>query len=670
MKVPMSRITVYGNKKDRKAVLEYLQRCRIMDISEPDTDGFENEFISMNTSDAQSEFVHEKASGEKALEILDRYVPEKNGIFDSLNGRKILSKKEYYSYAEDIPEMLRVSKWLIELSEGIAERKGNIAKCHQAIEELVPWTALDVSLDYEGTKNTVCTAGVFGEALTSEEIVQRYNSEDSPPVHIEVVSREVQQTYVFVICARKDSETCEKRLRSIGFSRPKSAYSGIPLEKAEEYRKRIKKLEEEISELEKEITSYEGTRNALKFMVDYYAMRIEKYMILGKLSQSKHVFIINGYVPESEAEDLKAELEYTYGVAAELEAADENAPVMLRNAHITEPVEGVVETFALPSGGEVDPTSVMAFFYYAFFGLMLSDAAYGLIMIIGCAIALTKFRDMETGMKKTLRMFMYCGISTVFWGIMFGSYFGDIVPVVSSTFFGKEVVVPPLWFEPVKDPMRMLMFSFLLGLIHLFTGLGIKVYQCIRQRDYVSAFVDGICWFLLVGGAVVYLFHVDLFLGMAGLESKLPTVWANTAAVAAGIGALGILLFSARSGSVGKRLAKGAYTLYGATGWLSDILSYSRLLALGLATGVIATVFNKMGSMFGGGILGAILFVIVFTVGHLLNIGVNLLGAYVHTNRLQFVEFFGKFYDGGGRPFKPFAATTKYYKFKENNIKE
>ena len=122
---------------------------------------------------------------------------------------------------------------------------------------------------------------------------------------------------------------------------------------------------------------------------------------------------------------------------------------------------------------------------------------------------------------------------------------------------------------------------------------------------------------------------------------------------------------SARSGSAGKRLAKGAYALYGVTSWLSDILSYSRLLALGLATGVIATVFNKMGSMFGGGIIGAIIFILVFAVGHTLNIGVNLLGAYVHTNRLQFVEFFGKFYEGGGREFKPFAANTKYYKFKE-----
>ena len=170
---------------------------------------------------------------------------------------------------------------------------------------------------------------------------------------------------------------------------------------------------------------------------------------------------------------------------------------------------------------------------------------------------------------------------------------------------------------------------------------------------------------MLVGGGVLYLFRVDMFLSMAGMTTKLPEAVGTIAAVTAILGALGIILFTARHGGIGKRLAKGAYSLYGATSWLSDILSYSRLLALGLATGVIATVFNKMGSMFGGGIVGFIIFTIVFLVGHTLNLAVNLLGAYVHTNRLQFVEFFGKFYEGGGRPFTPFAPHTKYYKFKE-----
>ena len=666
MKVPMSRIYIYGSKKDRKAVLEYLQRQQILDIIEPDAENEEVGFSNINTSESQSEFLHNSQLGEKALDILNDSAPEKKGMLASLNGREALSAQEYYSYVDNIPKTLEIVNKITELSAKKAQLQGDIIRCRTVIEELKPWVLLDSPIEGEKTQSAISLTGVFGGALTAEDILSRYYAnEDAPSLHLEVINSLPQQTYVFAVCKSDKIGKCEAILREIGFSRPKTSYHGIPSEEIESQEKLIEKLDEEIADTENEIISYADSRDDIKFMTDYYAMRAEKYNVLSKLSQRNHVFVISGYVPKNLANDLSASLEHNYSVAVEVMDAEDDAPILLKNAYVTEPVETVVKTFAMPRKGEIDPTSIMAFFYYVFFGLMLSDAAYGLIMVIGCGLALAKFKNMELGMKKSLRMFMYCGISTTFWGVMFGSYFGDAVAVVSSTFFGHEVTIPPVWFEPVNDPMRMLMFSFLLGIIHLFTGLGVKLYQCIKAKDYMSALTDCIFWYMLVGGGIVYLFHVDMFLSMAGLSTKLPTVWANVAAIIASAGALGIILLSARSGSAGKRLAKGAYALYGVTSWLSDILSYSRLLALGLATGVIATVFNKMGSMFGGGIIGAIIFILVFAVGHTLNIGVNLLGAYVHTNRLQFVEFFGKFYEGGGREFKPFAANTKYYKFKE-----
>ena len=666
MKVPMSRIYIYGSKKDRKAVLEYLQRQQVLDIIEPDADNEEVGFSNINTSESQSEFLHNSQLGEKALDILNDSAPEKKGMLASLNGREALSAQEYYSYVDNIPKTLEIVNKITELSAKKAQLQGDIIRCRTVIEELKPWALLDSPIEGEKTQSAISLTGVFGGALTAEDILSRYYAhEDAPSLHLEVINSLPQQTYVFAVCKSDKVGKCEAILREIGFSRPKTSYHGIPSEEIESQEKLIEKLDDEIADTEKEIISYADSRDDIKFMTDYYAMRAEKYNVLSKLSQRNHVFVISGYVPKNLANDLSASLEHNYSVAVEVMDAEDDAPILLKNAYVTEPVETVVKTFAMPRKGEIDPTSIMAFFYYVFFGLMLSDAAYGLIMVIGCGLALAKFKNMELGMKKSLRMFMYCGISTTFWGVMFGSYFGDAVAVVSSTFFGHEVTIPPVWFEPVNDPMRMLMFSFLLGIIHLFTGLGVKLYQCIKAKDYMSALTDCIFWYMLVGGGIVYLFHVDMFLSMAGLSTKLPTVWANVAAIIAAAGALGIILLTARSGGVGKRLAKGAYALYGVTSWLSDILSYSRLLALGLATGVIATVFNKMGSMFGGGIIGAIIFILVFAVGHTLNIGVNLLGAYVHTNRLQFVEFFGKFYEGGGREFKPFAANTKYYKFKE-----
>lgn len=667
MKVPMSRITIYGNKKDRKATLEFLQRRGIIDIAEPDPESEKLGFERINTGEARAGFLRSSGVAGRALDILGQYAPEKKKMTDSLNGRKTLTAEEYYRYVEHIPEMQNAAKRIIELSDSIAEKQGRIVKYRAELDELEPWLGLDIALSGGGTKSAVSFPGVFSESVTEADILERYSAQNEPPpAYFETVSVSPQQTYMIAICAVRDRERCEECLRRVGFSSPRAEFRGVPAEEARDRRRRIEALEKEIAALSEEIASYAKSRKALMFMADYYSMRAEKYSVLSMLGQHKRVFVIEGYVPSKSADGLAAELEHKYNAAAEVEPASETeSPVLLKNPHLAEPVESVVETFAMPAPGEIDPTSIMSVFYYLFFGMMLGDAGYGLIMTIGCGIVLKKFKGMETGLKKTLRMFMYCGISTAFWGVMFGSWFGDAITVISENFFGHAVKIPPLWFEPVNDPIRMLMFSFLFGIIHLFTALAIKCYQCAKAGDYMSMFADGICWFMLVGGGIVYLFRVDMFLSMAGISSKLPAVWGSVAAIISGLGALGILLFTARRGGVAKRLAKGAYALYGVTSWLGDILSYSRLLALGLATSVIATVFNSMGSMFGGGVIGAIAFIAVFVIGHTLNIGINLLGAYVHTNRLQFVEFFGKFYEGGGRAFAPFSTKTSYFKFKE-----
>ena len=331
-------------------------------------------------------------------------------------------------------------------------------------------------------------------------------------------------------------------------------------------------------------------------------------------------------------------------------------------------MEGVIESYSVPSKGEIDPSMIVALFYYVQFGLMLSDAAYGLIMVAGTAYCLAKFKNMEAGMKKFMKMFMYCGISTTFWGFMFGSFFGDAVNVIATTFFNRpDIRLAPLWFEPVSLPMKLLVFAFGLGILHLFIGLGIKFYSCVKNGSLADGIYDAIFWYMLVGGGIVYLLTMPMFTEMLGLTFTLPAVAGTVAAYAAAIGFVGIVLTSGReSKNWVKRILKGLYGAYGVSSYLSDILSYSRLLALGLATSVISTVFNKMGSMMGASIPGAIIFILVFVIGHSLNLAINALGAYVHTNRLQYVEFFGKFYEGGGRKFEPFAVHTKYYKIKED----
>ena len=238
--------------------------------------------------------------------------------------------------------------------------------------------------------------------------------------------------------------------------------------------------------------------------------------------------------------------------------------------------------------------------------------------------------------------------------------------MIGRTFFGVEVSVPPLWFAPLNDPMKLLIYSMAFGLVHLFVGLGIKGYMQIKDKQYLDFFCDVVLWFIFLIGLIMMLIPSDIFASIAQVKIVFPPVLNTLAKALSIIGAVGLLLMSGRSSkNPVLRLALGAYDIYNITGWLSDVLSYSRLLALGLATGVIASVVNQMGSMLGGGIVGAIGFAIIFVIGHAMNLSINLLGAYVHTNRLQFVEFFGKFYEGGGRPFEPFETDTKYVDIKE-----
>ncbi|MEM5769652.1 MAG: V-type ATPase 116kDa subunit family protein, partial [Bacillota bacterium] len=293
---------------------------------------------------------------------------------------------------------------------------------------------------------------------------------------------------------------------------------------------------------------------------------------------------------------------------------------------------------------------------------------YGAIMFFTCLYCLLRFKNMERNWNKNLRLFMWCGLSTMFWGVVFSSYFGDVVDVLSVNFFGVHKTIPPLWFLPMEKPMLLLVFSLGIGMVHLTAGYVMKGLTCFKQRDYIGIVYDMVfpivAWYPLV----LVLIGSDMFEGLAGFKVSVAPVVTQIALGLCVISIVGIVLTGGReSANWFKRILKGLYALYSVlSGWLGDVLSYSRLLALGLATGVIASVMNQLGAMVGGGIAGAIVFIIVFALGQSLNFGINVLGAYVHSNRLEYVEFFGKFYDGGGRKFSPLGINTKYYKIRED----
>ena len=666
--VQMQRINICALKKNRKAILERLQELGAMEIDiqlEDDNLGEKQDVAS-----SRALFERRAQTADQALAILNIYVPEKKGMLDSLAGKPLVEKELFEKAAENQDQYMATASRIVTLDKQIAESKAAVLKVQNQVEALAPWLSLTVPVSYTGTQKTAVLIGTMPNPQDQQSILNLLAGAvpDVEAVDVELISTDKDFTYLAVICMKQDAGKVEEVLRTGGFSKPSSPVQKIPEEYKKDLEAEIAKTQEQVKQLESELAECAVSRQDLELISDYYRTRAEKYRILGEIPQTASTFAISGYVPAAKADAIVKELSEHYGAAAETEGIkeEEEPPVLLHNNRFSESVEGVLASFGLPAKGEIDPTFFTSIFYVFLFGLMLSDAAYGLIVSLACGIVLLKFPRMETNLRKSVQLFFWCGLSTLFWGVLFGGYFGDALDVISETFFGHKISIPALWFVPLNEPMRMLLYSMLFGVIHLFTGLALKGYMYIRDHKYMDFVCDVIFWYMLLLGLIGLLIPSSMFAGIAGKQIVFPAALNAAAKWSAILGAVGIVLFSGRSSkNPALRIALGAYDLYNITGWLSDVLSYSRLLALGLATGVIASVVNQMGSMGGKSIGGVILFIIVFVIGHVFNMAINLLGAYVHTCRLQYVEFFGKFYEGGGKPFEPFKLKTKYVDLKE-----
>ena len=666
--VQMQRINICALKKNRKAILERLQELGALEVDIR----LEDDSLCKKQDVAGSRALFERRAqaADQALAILDVYAPEKKGMLDSLAGKPLVEKELFEKAAENQDQYMTTASRIVTLDKQIAESKAVVLKIQNQVEALAPWMPLTVPVSYTGTRSTAVLIGTMPNPQDQQTVLNLLAGAvpEVEAVDVEFISTDKDFTYLAVLCMKQDAGKVEEILRTGGFSKPSSPVQKVPSEYKKDLEAQIVKAQEETKKLESELVECAVSRQDLELISDYYRARAEKYRILGEIPQTASTFAISGYVPVAKADCIVKELSEQYGAAAETEGIkeEEEPPVLLHNNRFSESVEGVLASFGLPAKGEIDPTFFTSVFYVFLFGLMLSDAAYGLIVSLACGIVLLKFPRMEENLRKSIQLFFWCGLSTLFWGILFGGYFGDALDVISETFFGHKVSIPALWFVPLNEPMRMLLYSMLFGVIHLFTGLALKGYMCIRDHKYVDFVCDVIFWYMLLLGLIGLLIPSSMFAGIAGKQIVFPAALNAAAKWSAILGAVGIVLFSGRSSkNPVLRIALGAYDLYNITGWLSDVLSYSRLLALGLATGVIASVINQMGSMGGRSIIGVILFVVVFLIGHTFNMAINLLGAYVHTCRLQYVEFFGKFYEGGGKPFDPFKLKTKYVDLKE-----
>lgn len=680
--LPMKKLAIVGTNNELEQVLESIQRMEEIEIDSLYEDDEIEKFDDRKFIE-KSETIKRniKTSGE-AQDILKMYSEDVKEP-SMLEGRKILDKNSYDDYLnKSYQDDISLAEQIVENHREIREKKANVTQLNLKIESLSPWKNLDIPLNMKSTKHTSIFIGTFPEELTRLDIETKIlenlatqQEEFAPsdiPFEVRVLSSIKVATYVVIITLNTYKDQIFEAIRKMGFSYPPIQSDTAVQSEIENIKEDIKFYENDIEVLEKKIKSEAGSIENLRFLQDFETLRSDKFKAISETYKLGKVFMITGYIPEKDYDEFSKKLTSKYNLYIQGESApkSDETPVKLKNVGYAEPLETTVCGYAPPGAGDVDPTFPVSIFYYFLFGMMFSDAGYGLLMVLVCGLGLLKHKDnIEKTWKNNLKMFFFAGAFTIFWGIMFGSFFGDLIGVVSSTFFSGKVAFAPVWFDPVINPMRLLSYSLIIGLVHLFTGHTIKGYIAIKEKDYKSLFYDVISWYGLLISLLIVLLNSDMLQNIFNFELSVPQGILSMCKYVAILCSIIIIFTSARDiEHPAGRIGMGVYNLYGVTGWLSDVLSYARLLALGLATGVIGTVINMMASMVatGKGVIGALLFIIIVVAGHALNFGINVLGAYVHTNRLQYVEFFGKFYEGGGKLFTPLSMNTKYYKFKEN----
>lgn len=420
-------------------------------------------------------------------------------------------------------------------------------------------------------------------------------------------------------------------------------YDGIYSLALNERKSDLEDISKEIDNCKNKMKEIAKLRNDFEMLSDFYRVRHELLKGMEKIAQTSEVFVIEGYVPQKKSEEMFNILTQRFHLAMSRREAspEENYPVLLENNKFVKPFEEVVSMFSLPKPGEdIDPTALMAPTYAFFFGLMLSDIGYGLVLAILTAFLLWKVKVESRAMRNMCYVLFMGGLMAIVWGAMFGGFFGDLINAMSQ----KKLNFAPLWFNPFDDPTKLMLFSVIFGVIHIFLGMAINMYQLIKRGNAYSAFAEVFPWYLIIGSGFLY----------AGFRSK---IFMYTAL----LGVFIIVFLSPNpSKNPFKRIMGGLLKLYGVTSFFSDILSYTRILALSLATSVIAMVVNMLASLVGPSLLGIIIAIPILLVGHIMNLALSGLSAYVHTTRLQYVEFFGRFYTGGGEEFKPFKGKTEY----------
>jgi len=633
----MKKLSAFCLSGNADKLLKSLVKLRCLQV-EAAPAGEERPIAAAQDERARLSLEKKLSAASDALVLLHKYCAKAAGLVKQPHA------VDFEEFASDgaLAKAEEIIKETNGISLRLSEIKGESAKLETKISFLAAWKSFDLPCDFEETEYTRTVAGSL-PVSTDCALLSCALSENGAVFNL--IGEDKSFLYCAVTMLKTESDAALRILASAGFIKAALGESkNTPESERANAAEKLESLKREREELVAGLYERAENYSLAEIYYDYINTELEREISKAKLSATERTVLLTAWVPEKETARVSRALSEC-GCAFEFTdpAEGDNVPVKLENNRFAKCFEWVLGMYAYPVYGGYDPTFIMSIFYFIIFGIMFADVGYGLVLCLACFLAVKLLKPRE-GMKRFLLMFGYCGISCIIWGFVFGAYFGDMPIAIGNYMLGANMPETlALWIDPVLSPVEFLIFSLGVGVVHLLAGMGVKAYIMIKRGKWADALFDIGSWYLLFAGIglVFALPQVGLWVLIAGVASLVLTQGRNEK-------------------NLFLKLFKGVGSLYGIVNYVADLLSYSRILALGLAASIVGQVVNILGTMGGGTVIGFIIMIFVFLLGHVLNLAINVLGTFVHTSRLQYIEFFGKFYEDGGTPFKPLSPADKY----------
>lgn len=631
----MKHLRLLGMESEREALLKAMQDMECVEISS--IDGSEEALKSgFAKPDDKALMSAQEASRayRTALASLDRFAPEKNGMFRKRQG---VSRAVFFS-AESEENARTAAETINKDTRRLGEIESERTKNEALRATLAPWLTVDAPLG--GADGALAVFfGTAGLNVTGDALKALADSLDGL-LTWQQASSDRSLRYLLVMCHGSVKERALSALRDLGFSTVSfRGMTGTAKENDKALAENLAALEKERQEIEQRIAGLGGKREALLEASDRAAIALRREEAKSRLVGTDKVFLLEGWLPADRCAEIEKTLKpFTCAIETREPTEDEypQVPVQLKNNKLTRPLNMVTEMYSLPAYGTLDPNPLMAPFFILFYGIMMADMGYGLLMMIASVIISKKYRPKGTS-GELFSLLGLCGISTFIMGALTGGFFGDFLTQLVAIVSPGTVFALPKLFDPLDDLTMILIGSMALGMVQIVTGMAISLIEKCKRKKFLDAFFEEITWWIV-------------FIGIALLAL-------GKGAAVLYVGCALVLLGPIVQGKGWGKLTGVFGSLYNhVTGYFGDILSYTRLMALMLAGSVIAQVFNMLAAMPGN----VIAFIIISMLGNAMNFGLNLLGCYVHDLRLQCLEFFNKFYVDGGKPFRPMTLDTEY----------